>query len=174
MLTRFNQKSPELLKRFLTLELFNDELGNLLEKLHFKDDNNFFFRHSWRGTLGALLVACQIKGIGHLLFSCPTADSKLWVETANICQTRHSKDVQDALRYSEEARAVYSDAYQVVLTFYYGKFSEQQLPWVEELIVSLTASATEPAVQGTMYYVSDSHFPTLRLISFVEPVLGVG
>ena len=78
---------------FWTVQLFIDELHNLLDHLGIHDCYDILGQ-SWGGMLGAEYATTRPKGLRRLVISNSPASMKLWVETANRLRLELPKDVQ--------------------------------------------------------------------------------
>lgn len=78
---------------FWTVQLFIDELHNLLDHLGIHDSYDILGQ-SWGGMLGSEYATTRPKGLRRLVISNSPASMKLWVETANRLRLELPKDVQ--------------------------------------------------------------------------------
>jgi len=92
---------------FWTVELFLDELDNLLAHLGIKD-RYFLLGQSWGGMLGAEHGIRQPAGLKALVISNSPASMELWASEAEKLRAELPREVDDALR-RHEADGTYTD-----------------------------------------------------------------
>jgi len=98
---------PEKGGEFWTVELFLDELDNLLTHLAIKD-RYFLLGQSWGGMLGAEHAIRRPAGLKALVISNSPASMELWASEAEKLRAELPREVDDALR-RHEADGTYTD-----------------------------------------------------------------
>jgi len=98
---------PEKGGDFWTVELFLDELDNLLTHLAIKD-RYFLLGQSWGGMLGAEHAIRRPAGLKALVISNSPASMELWASEAEKLRAELPREVDDALR-RHEADGTYTD-----------------------------------------------------------------
>ncbi|KAH7906879.1 proline-specific peptidase [Hygrophoropsis aurantiaca] len=82
---------------FWTIDLFVDELVNLLTYLRIQD-NFDILGHSWGGVLASeLIVRRRPEGLRHLILSNSLASMSLWDDSLGRLAAKFPQDVQDGL-----------------------------------------------------------------------------
>lgn len=138
---------------FWTVELFLDELDNLLSKLGVQDDYDLLGQ-SWGGMLGACHAARQPTGLKRLILADSPSDMRLFVEAANLLRTKLPEDVQDALKKHEADGTTDSKEYEAAVEVFYSRHLCRLDPMPEELVTSLEWIKKDPTVYLTMYVYS--------------------
>ncbi|KAI0362151.1 alpha/beta-hydrolase [Trametes cingulata] len=95
---------------FFTIDLFIDELENLLA--HLSVENSFdLFGHSWGGILGTEFeVRRRPAGLRHLILSDSLASMELWQESNAQLLKAFPKDVQEGMAAGMKDPAAYQNA----------------------------------------------------------------
>ncbi|KAI0319039.1 proline iminopeptidase [Amylostereum chailletii] len=127
--THLKDKPPS----FWTLDLFADELANLLA--HLKIDAKFdLLGHSWGGILASEFeVRRQPTGLRHLILADSLASSALWGKSNGILLQEFPKDVQAAMGAGMKDPA----AYYAALKVYHAKHGCTVEPLPKEVAYSL-------------------------------------
>jgi proline-specific peptidase len=118
---------------FWTIDLFIDELVNVLAHFSITDSFNIV-GHSWGATLAAeFVVRRQPAGLKHLVLANSLASAKL--RNASIARRRASlpSDVQDTLRRHEEAGTVQDPEYKTAMMVFHEAFTCKAHPLPQEL-----------------------------------------
>jgi L-proline amide hydrolase len=102
---------------FWTVQLFIDELNNLIRKLGITQYD--LVGQSWGGMLGASFAIRHPSGLKHLiLFSAP-ASMDLWVKAQVDLKSKFPQVLQDALdKYEEDAQT--TPGYQEAMGYYWS------------------------------------------------------
>ena len=134
---------------FWTVQLFLDELDNLLAKLGVQDDYDLLGQ-SWGGMLGACHATRQPKGLKRLIIADSPSDMRSFVAAANVLRTKLPPDVQDALNKHEADGTTDSKDYEAAVEVFYSRHLCRLNPMPEELVTSLEWTKKDPTVYLTM------------------------
>lgn len=120
-------------KSFWTIDLFIDELENLIQ--HFDIPGEFdLLGHSWGGMLGMEYeVRRHPTGLRHLVVTNSLASMKLWNEANAKLAAGFSKDIQEALKEG----STNPDKYRVALSEFYAVHGCTVKPTPKEFNYSL-------------------------------------
>ena len=105
---------------FWTVELFLDELENLLQNVGIADGYHFLGQ-SWGGMLGAEHGIRQPRGLRSLTISDSPASMTLWLEAAAIFRAQLPADVQETLTRHEDAGTTSSPEYLAAMQVFYDR-----------------------------------------------------
>ena len=153
---------------FWTVELFLDELDNLLSKLGIADDY-VLFGQSWGGMLGAEHAVRGPAGLRGLVIADSPASMPLWRSEADRLRRTLPADVQEALTRHEVAGTTGSAEYRRAALAYYTRFVCRTDPVPAELATTFMALETDPTVYATMNGPNDFHVVgTLRDWSVID------
>ncbi|KAI0081479.1 proline-specific peptidase [Panus rudis PR-1116 ss-1] len=140
---------------FWTVQLFIDELNNLISELEIKEFD--ILGHSWGGMLAASFAITQPKGLRRLVLSSGVARMQDWVDSANRLKRLLPQDVQDALDKHEAAGTIDDPEYEAAST----KFNEfatcRVIPWPEGFVKDNEEIAKDPTVYHTMNGPTEFH-----------------
>lgn len=134
---------------FWTIQLFLDELDNLLQKLGIQNDYDLLGQ-SWGGMLGACHAVRQPKGLRRLIIADSPASMKLWVEAADRLREDLPPDVQETLTRCEKGGKTETGEYEKAVDVYYERHLCRVKPMPAELKKSFEDSKKEPTVRLTM------------------------
>lgn len=136
-------------KEFWTLELFMDELDNLLENLGIK--NRFDLAgHSWGGMLAAHYVSHRHPpGLRRLVLASAAPSMPLWVKSTRQLLMKMPKEVREVVEKHEREGTTDDPEYQEKMNIFYAKHVCQLTPWPEELLASFAAMQADPTVYST-------------------------
>ncbi|KAG6810537.1 hypothetical protein H0H92_011424 [Tricholoma furcatifolium] len=156
-------------KEFWTLELFMDELENLLGHFGISGDYDLV-GHSWGGMLAANFVAArQPKGLKHLIVTDTPASMALWMESTAGLVAQLPQDVQDVIKKHEEAGTTEDPEYEAAMHVFYQKHVCRLETWPDDLNASFAAMAADPTVYHTMQGPSEFTITgTLKTWSIVD------
>ncbi|KAH7884132.1 proline-specific peptidase [Phlebopus sp. FC_14] len=129
---------------FWTVDLFMDELDNLLAHLNVK--NNFdLLGHSWGGMLGAHYVSHRHPpGLRRLVLASASPSMPLWVESTRQLLDKLPESLRKMLE-KHEREGTTDDP-----EIFYAKHVCKCSPWPEELNASFAAMQANPKVYSTM------------------------
>ncbi|KAG7440176.1 proline iminopeptidase [Guyanagaster necrorhizus] len=139
-----NSRSTHLqskLPSFWTIDLFINELINLLEHFHIQDRFDLL-GHSWGGILGLEFeVRKQPEGLRHLVLTSSSADMGMWNASTGELSKAFPDDVQNGLAVGVADMEVYGQA----LKAFHKKHGCLMDPWPEELVYSMDQSTSPSA-----------------------------
>ncbi len=155
---------------FWTVDLFLDELENLLRQLGIAD-NYHLLGQSWGGMLGAEHAIRQPKGLQSLVISDSPASMPLWLGAAAELRAQLPPDVQETLTRHEAAGTTDSAEYLAAMDVFYARHVCRIVPHPAELARTFAAIAEDPTVYHTMNGPSEFHvIGTLKTWSVVDAV----
>lgn len=141
---------PHKPKEFWTVELFMDELDNLLSKLGIESKFDLL-GHSWGGMLAADYVSVRHpKGLRRLIIANAPPSEALWSESLLQYLSKFPREFQDLVRKHERESTTSSKEYQDALQVFYSKHTCQVVPWPAELVASFKTMEEDPTVYTTM------------------------
>jgi L-proline amide hydrolase len=150
-------------KSFWTVDIFMDELDNLLRHLRIEDRFDLLGQ-SWGGMLGAEWVAKrQPKGLRKLVIMDSPASIELWVKSANRLRAELPEDVQEALTRNETAGTTNSEEYENAVKVFLGRHYCRIEPKPKDLQDSSAAVVEDPTVYHTMYAIYHCYICTLYI-----------
>ncbi|KAI0259603.1 proline-specific peptidase [Gloeopeniophorella convolvens] len=162
-------------KGFWTVELFMDELDNLLAKLGIA--GNFdLLGHSWGGMLAADYVATrQPPGLKRLVLADTPASMPLWEVCMAKLLGRFPEDFQVMLKKHEEEGTTSAKEYQDGMQVFYQKHVCKLSPWPEDLLKSFTGIEEDPTVYFTMLGPSEFNITgSLKTWSVLDKIDKIG
>jgi L-proline amide hydrolase len=158
---------------FWTVDLFLDELDNLLAGLGVADDYHLIGQ-SWGGMLGAEHAIRQPAGLRSLVIADSPASMDLWVAEANRLRESLPSEVQRVLLQHEEAGTTDSPEYAEAEKAFYDRHVCRVVPNPPEVAKSFDNIAEDPTVYHTMNGPSEFHvIGTLRDWSVVDRVKAI-
>jgi L-proline amide hydrolase len=153
---------------FWTVDLFLDELENLIEQLDFADGYHLLGQ-SWGGMLGAEHGIRQPRGLRSLVISDSPASMPLWLAAAAEMRALLPPEVQDTLTRHETAGTTDSPEYAAAMEVFYARHVCRIVPHPPELARTFAAIADDPTVYHTMNGPSEFHvIGTLKTWSVVD------
>jgi L-proline amide hydrolase len=155
---------------FWTVDLFLDELDNLLTRLGIRD-GYCVIGQSWGGMLGAEHAIRRPEGLRSLVIADSPASMDLWVSEANRLREDLPPEVQKVLLQHEEAGTTDSPEYEEAEKAFYNRHVCRIVPNPPEVTESFDNIAKDPTVYHTMNGPSEFHvIGTLRDWSVVDRV----
>jgi L-proline amide hydrolase len=155
---------------FWTVDLFLDELDNLLERLGIASSYHFLGQ-SWGGMLGAEHGIRQPVSLRSLTISDSPASMQLWLSAAAELRAELPADVQETLNRHEANGTTDSQEYLDAMQVFYDRHVCRIIPTPPELARSFAAIAEDPTVYHTMNGPSEFHvIGTLKTWSVVDSV----
>lgn len=153
---------------FWTVELFLDELDNLLAALGIQDAYHLLGQ-SWGGMLAAEHAVRRPSGLRGLVIANSPASMDLLVSEANRLREGLPPDVNATLL-AHEAAGTYDDpAYQAAVRVFYDRHLCRIVPNPPELAATFAALEADPTVYMAMNGPSEFHvIGTLRTWSIVD------
>jgi L-proline amide hydrolase len=134
---------------FWTVQLFKDELGELLRHLGIQDRYHFLGQ-SWGGMLGMEHALDHPAGLVALVVADSPASIPLWVAEANRLRGELPGDTDAVLRRHEEAGTTDSPEYEAATMEFYKRHLCRLDEWPEGLTRSFAQMAEDPTVYHTM------------------------
>lgn len=155
---------------FWTVQLFLDELDNLLAHLGIADSYSLLGQ-SWGGMLGAEHAIRSPAGLRTLVIADSPASMELWVSEANRLRDLLPAEVQATLLRHEAARTTDSAEYREAEEVFYARHVCRVVPNPPEVAFSFASIDEDPTVYHTMNGPSEFHVVgTLRSWSVVDRV----
>lgn len=147
---------PNIAPDFWSVELFLEELANLLTHLGISE-NYDLLGQSWGGMLAAEHAVRAPAGLRALVIANSPASMVTWVEEANRLRAELPPDVQNTLTEHEKTGTTDSLDYQGAVQVFYRRHLCRISPWPDELNRSLDQIAADPTVYHTMNGPSEFH-----------------
>ncbi|KAH7909381.1 Alpha/Beta hydrolase protein [Hygrophoropsis aurantiaca] len=141
---------PDKPPTFWTLDLFMDELDNLLQFLGVSGEFDLL-GHSWGCMLAAHYASHRHPaGMRRLVLVSGAPSMKLWQEGANQLRDKLPKETRDMLEEHERDGTTGDQEYQDAMQAFSNKHICRLVPWPEELLTSFAIMEKEPIVYATM------------------------
>ena len=153
---------------FWTVDLFLDELDNLLEGLGIAS-SYAVLGQSWGGMLAAEHAVRQPAGLQALVIANSPASMELWLAEANRLREDLPAEVQDTLLRHEQAGTTDSAEYEAAEKVFYDRHVCRVVPNPPEVAASFGALAEDPTVYHTMNGPSEFHvIGTMKAWSVID------
>ncbi|MEW2087553.1 proline iminopeptidase-family hydrolase [Streptomyces sp. NPDC005283] len=153
---------------FWTVQLFLDELDNLVRSLGIAD-NFVLFGQSWGGMLSSAYAAGRPKGLRGLVVANSPASYPLWAEELAVLRAQLPPGVNEALLAHEKAGTTDTPDYLDAMNVFYDRHVLRLPSKPLELTASLMEIANDPTVYFTMNGPSEFHVVgTLRDWSVID------
>ncbi|EGN96620.1 hypothetical protein SERLA73DRAFT_184717 [Serpula lacrymans var. lacrymans S7.3] len=153
---------------FWTVQLFIDELKNLLSFFEIQDDFALLGQ-SWGGMLAASFAVQQPKGLKKLVLADSPSSMPLWVEVANKLRKELPQEIQDALTKHEEAGTIHDKEYIDATLVFYSRHLCRISPMPQGLLTSFHYMDKDPTVYYTMNGPTEFHITgSLKNWSIIE------
>ncbi|TFK47747.1 proline-specific peptidase [Heliocybe sulcata] len=135
---------------FWTIDLFIDELENLLA--HFRiSDNHAILGHSWGAMLASeFIIRRQPQGLRRLVLSNGLVSAKLCSEARAELRKQLPQDVQDGLKKHEDEGTTKSDEYKSYMSVFWQTFGCRVTPSPPDVSYSMSLADTYPTVHDSM------------------------
>jgi L-proline amide hydrolase len=143
-------------KDFWTVQLFLDELDNLLQVLGIARSYHIVGQ-SWGGMLGAEHAMRQPKGLRALVIADSPPSMELWVKEANRLREALPPEIQATLLKHEKAGTTNSPEYNTAMQIFYDRHVCRVKPMPAEVARSFAQIAADPTVYHTMNGPSEFH-----------------
>src|SRR3712207_157511 len=167
--TRLPDRGPD----FWTVQLFLDELDNLLDHLGIRD-RYAVLGQSWGGMLGAEHAIRRPAGLTSLVIADSPASMDLWVSEANRLRADLPAEVQETLLHHESAGTTHSAEYREAEQAFYARHVCRIVPNPDEVTASFASIDEDPTVYHTMNGPSEFHvIGSVRHWSVVDQVQGI-
>jgi L-proline amide hydrolase len=140
---------PDRGEEFWTVDLFLDELDNLLESLGIRDRYHLLGQ-SWGGMLGAEHAIRQPPGLVGLVLSNSPASKELWSSEAKILRGQLPPEIEAALDRHEAAGTIDDPEYAAATQVYYDEHVCRVVPNPPEVVRTFEYMAKDSTVYNTM------------------------
>ncbi len=140
---------PEKGGDFWTVQLFIDELDNLIDHLGQRAGFHVLGQ-SWGGMLAAEYGVRQPTGLKSLVIANSPASMALWTSEAMRQRSEMPQDIQDALNRHEATGDYDNPAYKAATDWVYARHVCRVVPNPPEVIASFTQLGKDPTVYHTM------------------------
>ncbi|KAF9815664.1 hypothetical protein IEO21_04454 [Rhodonia placenta] len=162
---------PNKPNEFWTVELFMDELDNLLSALGISD-NFDLLGNSWGAMLaGHYAAARHPPGMKHVVIANGGASMELWQTGTQKLLERMPDDVRAVIEKGEREGKRDTKEFQDAMSAYNHKHICKVVPWPAELVRSFAATDEDPTVYSIMIGPSEFNVEgTLRTWSIVDIV----
>lgn len=155
---------------FWTVDLFLDELDNLLAHLGITD-GYVLFGQSWGGMLSAAHAARRPAGLRGLVIANSPASMPVWRQEMAVLRAALPPQAQAELLRHEEGGTTDSPAYFEAAMAFYDRHVCRTKPWPREVAATMMEIYNDPTVYFTMNGPNEFHVVgTLRDFT-VEPLL---
>jgi len=134
---------------FWTVQLFLDELDNLLDSLGIADDYHLLGQ-SWGGMLGAEHAIRQPTGLRSVVLSNSPASMALWASEAKILRGELPPDVEATLDRHEADGTTEDPEYLAASQVYYDEHVCRVVPNPPEVVRTFEYLTSDPTVYHTM------------------------
>ncbi|CAL9567959.1 L-amino acid amidase [Streptomyces sp. enrichment culture] len=160
---------------FWTVELFRDELDNLLRHLEIRNDY-ILFGQSWGGMLAASHAGDRPAGLRGLVIANSPASMPLWLQEMKVLRERLPADVQATLVRHEAAGTTDTAEYFAAMRVFYDRHVCRVLPWPRDYLATFMEINDDPTVYHAMNGPNEFHvIGTLKdwSVEDVLPRIGV-
>lgn len=141
---------------FWTVELFLDELDNLLRGLGVADDY-ILFGQSWGGLLSAKHASTRPAGLRGLVIADSPASYPLWMQEMKVLRSQLPPGTDEELARHEAAGTTDTDAYHAVAQPFYERHVCRLKPWPRDWTASFYELYNDPTVYYAMNGPSEFH-----------------
>ncbi|KAI1657194.1 proline-specific peptidase [Daldinia decipiens] len=139
---------------FWSVDLFKNELDNLIAKLKLNSRPIDVYGHSWGGMLAAEWASTPTSSgnLRRLVLSNSLASMDTWREGINTLRKQLPKDVQETLDRAEEKKEFETPEYDAAMEVFYKQHFSLARPWpAPEVQAALDWFAKDSTTYGTMY-----------------------
>lgn len=149
---------PDAPANFWNVELFVDELRNLVSTLGLVNEGGFhLLGQSWGGMLAPEYVLAHPAGVRSLTLADSPASMDLWVKSTNLLRSRLPADLQETLTLHEHAGTTDHPDYLRAVDAFYRRYFCRLDPWPEAVNESFAQMDADPTVYQTMIGPSEFH-----------------
>jgi L-proline amide hydrolase len=141
---------------FWTVDLFRDELDNLLTRLGIQD-NYVLFGQSWGGMLGSVHASARPTGLSGLVIANSPASMQLWLQEMAVLRAQLPPEVQKTLLRHEAAGTTETSEYFNAMRVFYDRHVCRILPWPRDFTASFMEVYNNPTVYYTMNGPNEFH-----------------
>lgn len=149
--TRLREKDPS----FWTVELFLDELSNLIAHLGITD--HYLLGQSWGGMLGAEYAVRRPEGLRGLVIADSPASMPLWIAEANRLRADLPPEVQAVLLRHEAAGTTDHPDYKAATEVFYARHVCRIVPPPPDVARTFAAMAEDSTVYNAMNGPNEFH-----------------
>ena len=143
---------------FWTVDLFMDELDNVLGHLGIKD-NFDLAGHSWGGMLAAHYVSHRHPpGLKRLVLASAAPSMALWVKSTRQLLAKLPEKLRETIEKHEREGTTSDPEYQAGMNVFYEKHVCKIKPWPEDLNTSFKYMQEDPTVYSTMRVLQSVYF----------------
>lgn len=138
---------------FWSVQLFHDELDNLISHLGLKDRPINVFGHSWGGSLAAVWAATPSSSanLRRLVIANSLASMDVWRIGITSLLEKLPEDVQEVIRRSSEKKDYESPEFEAAMEVFYKRHFSLARPWpAPEVEVVLNWFAKDATTYSTM------------------------
>ena len=136
---------------FWTMDLFMDELDNMLDHLGIRDDFDLL-GNSWGAMLAGHYAAHRRPvGMKHVIVANGGASMALWEVGTKQLLERLPRDAREAIERGEREGRRETEEYKAAMKVFQMKHICKVDPWPPELVTSFAATDEDPTVYATMY-----------------------
>lgn len=146
---------PDADPSFWTIDLFKDELYNLVDQLGIEQYH--LVGHSWGGMLGAEVAIDQPASLLSLTICNSPASMELWVQAAGELLAQLPAPIRETLLEHEAAGTTDSEEYRNATAFVYSRHFCRVLPLPDNVAASLAQLDQDPTVYHVMNGPSEFH-----------------
>ncbi|MFD9290277.1 proline iminopeptidase-family hydrolase [Streptomyces sp. NPDC060030] len=150
--TRLPDSAPD----FWTVDLFLDELGNLVRELGIADDY-ILFGQSWGGPLCARHAMGRPPGLRGLVVANAPASYPIWLQEMARLRAALPPDVQETLVRHEAAGTYESEEYLAAMRVFYDRYVCRLTPWPRDFLSSFMEIYNDPTVYYAMNGPTEFH-----------------
>ncbi|MGY2282599.1 proline iminopeptidase-family hydrolase [Pseudomonas gingeri] len=141
---------------FWTVQLFLDELDNLLDHLGIRQ-HYVLLGQSWGGMLASEHAVRQPAGLKAMILANSPSCMRTWVSEANRLREQLPAAVQQALLKHEQARTYNDPEYVEASRAFYDRHVCRITPWPDEVARTFAQVDADPTVYHTMSGPTEFH-----------------
>ncbi|MFI6644813.1 proline iminopeptidase-family hydrolase [Streptomyces sp. NPDC050504] len=141
---------------FWTVELFREELDNLLGHLDIRN-NYVLFGQSWGGMLAASHAGDRPAGLRGLVIANSPASMPLWLQEMKVLRERLPAEVQETLLRHEAAGTTDTEEYFAAMRVFYDRHVCRVLPWPRDYLATFMEINDDPTVYHAMNGPNEFH-----------------
>jgi L-proline amide hydrolase len=147
---------PDKPKDFWTVELFLDEMDNLLKHLGIQE-RYVLIGQSWGGMLSSEHAVRRPAGLKALVIANSPPSMRLWVEEANRLRRDLPQDIQETLLKHETAGTLGDPEYKTASRAFYDRHVCRVTPWPAEVARTFDAMDEDATVYEAMNGPTEFH-----------------
>lgn len=146
--TRLSEKAGD--KTFWSVQLFINELENLVDFFGLRRRGFDLFGQSWGGMLGGAYAAQQPVGLRRLILADAPSSISLLLEGERVLVKKLPKEACEAIEEGERTGDFESERYKEACLVFYRKHVCRVDPWPPELVTAFGHLEEDPTVYLTM------------------------